>query len=192
MTWSIFPQKVIYLLYASGTISKFMEEMRSGSSIIESSKSKKLAPQRENVPLLCKFLLTCLYSYRSLYVIYWLQDDFLLDATKTLALKPSIPVLKGKKIVLRPLSTTENSNDLNELFIACNGGALFGESAYDPSRIWGWLDMSQEEYEVLTNYWNDRTIHISTCTLYNFVVFDFVFFVSHDFLTMCRSHFKLR
>ena len=62
--------------------------------------------------------------------------EHLLIAASTLPLQPIIPELKGERLLLRKLEVT----DIPLLLSASNGSALYGESAYNPARIWGWIN----------------------------------------------------
>lgn len=62
--------------------------------------------------------------------------EHLLTAASTLPLQPTIPVLTGERLSLNTLK----SNDISKLLEASDGTALYGESAYDPARIWGWIN----------------------------------------------------
>ena len=107
---------VVLLLYKSGTLSRFRDEMMSGTPLcLKSSKKEDISPQSSMLP--------------ELY-------EHLLSAASTLPLRPSVPEVKGKRLLLRPLQTT----DIPLLIVASNGSALYGESAYDTARIWGWIN----------------------------------------------------
>ena len=107
---------VVLLLYKSGTLSRFRDEMMSGTPLsLQSSKKEDIAPQSSMLP--------------ELY-------EHLLSAALTLPIQPCLPELRGKNLLLRPLET----DDLPLLIAASNGTALYGESAYDPARIWGWIN----------------------------------------------------
>ena len=108
---------VIVLLVQSGTLSRFRDEMMMGGPVSMSGKRMNTAPQFSALP--------------ELY-------DHLLDATMTLPLQPRIEHLIGKKITIRPLNTLSDK-DLQGVLGVSNGAAIFGESAYDPARIWGWI-----------------------------------------------------
>jgi hypothetical protein len=104
---------VIYLLVASGTLQRAIEEIQTGKPI--ENKEKKSRPDEiENVP--------------ELY-------EHLLKASVTLPSVPAVPELQSTKIVVRPMKDT----DVPNLVAASDGSALFGESSYDPLRIWRWL-----------------------------------------------------
>jgi RimJ/RimL family protein N-acetyltransferase len=45
--------------------------------------------------------------------------------------------MKGLKCTVRALNTA--GSDIAGLIAVSNGAAIFGESAYDPARIWGWM-----------------------------------------------------
>lgn len=110
---------VIYLLFKSGTIAGFLEEMRTGKSPKPSSQAPP--PQIDTRP--------------ELY-------DYLLEAARTLPLQPSPPCLEGKTVTVRQFDT---SKDAAVLFQSSNGSPQYHESAYDPiARIWGWIDLDDD------------------------------------------------
>lgn len=113
---------VFYLLYASGSFSKLAAEL-SGSVTPLAQQSDKcvVVPQFSSQP--------------QLY-------DELLHARKSLPLKPSIPALHGKSVILRPYIAQA---DFHELQLLSDGRAIFHESAYDPARLSGWFQISNEE-----------------------------------------------
>lgn len=120
---------VLYLLFASGTWAGFIDEMKSGKPIdMTAMTAKAITPQLSELP--------------KLY-------DHLIDASKTLPLKPIIPELKGPKVTLNALTIIDEAKQLYQI---CNGEALFGESAYNPLRIWGWLLYNDAK----TNIWESE------------------------------------
>ena len=134
---------VIYLLYASGTLSSFMEEMKQS---LEQSKDKKSdgrvpdlfgavppGDQSKDHTIPSSDVSVQLASQPELY-------DHLIAASNSLPLRPDptpLELVRGKMTLLRPFVAT---TDVEHLLQACNGSARFGESAYDPARIWGWMD----------------------------------------------------
>ena len=107
---------VVLLLYQSGTLSRFRDEMMSGTPLsLKTDKKEEIAPQSSMLP--------------ELY-------EHLLIAASTLPLQPIIPELKGERLFLRKMEAT----DIPLLLSASNGSALYGESAYNPARIWGWIN----------------------------------------------------
>ena len=107
---------VVLLLYQSGTLSRFRDEMMSGTPLsLKTDKKEEIAPQSSMLP--------------ELY-------EHLLIAASTLPLQPIIPELKGERLLLRKMEAT----DIPLLLSASNGSALYGESAYNPARIWGWIN----------------------------------------------------
>ena len=62
--------------------------------------------------------------------------DSLLQASVDLPKKASPQVMLGQKIVLRAMKEA----DKKDILLACNGSARFGESAYNPLRLFGWFD----------------------------------------------------
>ena len=61
--------------------------------------------------------------------------DYLIEASKSLPVRPQFSFILGMKVVLRTLKDGDRDGLLN----ACNGSAQFGESSYDPIRIFGWF-----------------------------------------------------
>jgi hypothetical protein len=106
---------VLYLLYMSGSLSKLLVELQTNQPLT-TKKESEASPQFQTMP--------------ELY-------DHLLQAIKTLPLKPSLDESTGKFVEVRAYV---DSTDRAILFLACNGAAQYDESAYDPARIWGWLD----------------------------------------------------
>lgn len=126
---------VVYLLFKSGSMERFLAEMQqsgrnasvpagkqahsagSGSG----DKTRASPPQYDTRP--------------ELY-------EHLLEATKTLPLQPCPPpgALIGRDLELRLLRVDEDTPDL---LAASDGSPMFHESAYDPvARVWGWLNLS--------------------------------------------------
>lgn len=104
---------VIFLLYRSGTFSRLQEEIHSGQPLTINLKAS-----------------SHLASFPELY-------DSLLLASKSLPLRPNPPDFSGSLIKLRPWK----EHDIQCLHNASNGLPLFNESAYEPERIWGWIDI---------------------------------------------------
>lgn len=115
---------VFYLLYASGTTTRFIEELKSNQQPSNVAKTKQASHQHQDFPK-----------------IY----DYLLNAAKILPIKPNPPIIQGKNIVVRQLI----DEDLPNLVAVSNGDAIFGESAYNPARIWGWMEvaLNQPKFE---------------------------------------------
>lgn len=112
---------VIFLLYKSGTLSRFAEEMMSGAPLsLKINTKENTAPQNSMLPEL--------------------YEHLLLSASK-LPLKPSVPQLNGQNLII---SEIDFKVDISNLIKASNGSALYGESAYDPARIWGWINCSND------------------------------------------------
>ena len=110
---------VVLLLFKSGTLGRFAEEMTSGAPLsLKTGKKENVAPQSSTLPELYEHLLL---------------------AASTLPLQPSLTAVHGKHLSVRALDLEE---DVKNLILGSNGGALYGESAYDPSRIWGWISSS--------------------------------------------------
>lgn len=107
---------VIFLLYKSGTLSRFAEEMMSGAPLsLKINTKENSAPQNSMLPELYEHLLL---------------------AASSLPLKPSVPQLSGQNMIINEI---DYEVDISNLIKASNGSALYGESAYDPARIWGWI-----------------------------------------------------
>jgi len=62
--------------------------------------------------------------------------DSLLQASVELPQTPDVPLMLGRQISLRALKEA----DLVSLCNACDGSARFGESAYSPTRLFGWFE----------------------------------------------------
>eukprot|EP01041_Mallomonas_annulata_P003185 gene3185-6282_t len=108
---------VVILLFRSGTFSRLQAEIQSGQPInFNLNGSSHLS------------------SFPELY-------DSLILASQTLPITPNPPKLSGKLIQLR----LYEDGDLDIIYDACNGRAQYHESAYDPDRIWGWIDITNEE-----------------------------------------------
>lgn len=111
---------VVFLLFKSGTLSRFVEEMSSGAPLsLRMNKKEEIAPQSSTLPELYEHLLL---------------------AASTLPLQPSLSDVSGERLSLREL----RSDDILNLIKASNGSALYGESAYDPARIWGWMNLTRK------------------------------------------------
>lgn len=112
---------VIYLLAASGSLSKLAEELHADVALkIPNDNRKKgneLSPQFGSIPEL--------------------YDD-LIRARKLLPLQPDPPSvsLKGRDVNIRKFQVV----DQPDLTAVSDGRAIFHESSYDPARIWGWFD----------------------------------------------------
>ena len=112
---------VVMLLYKSGTLGRFAEEMTSGAPLsLKTGKKENVAPQSSTLPELYEHLLL---------------------AASTLPLQPSLTAVDGKNLSVRALDLEE---DIKNLILGSNGSALYGESAYDPSRIWGWISSTDD------------------------------------------------
>lgn len=116
LVFSLTIMSVIMLLYKSGTLSRFQSEIQTGAPMKVSLGTKtSVTPQTSALP--------------ELY-------DHLIEASLHLPPTLPVPALKGKLIELREY---REAQDLDALLEASCGDACFHESAYDPSRIWGWL-----------------------------------------------------
>lgn len=132
IVFSITIAVVVYLLFRSGSMARFMEEMQQSDrnatvpgSATGSSASKAQARAGTHPP-----------QYDTRPELY----EHLLEATKTLPLQPSPPSLPGRSIEVRPLQLAV---DMPHLLAASDGSPIFHESAYDPvARVWGWLHLS--------------------------------------------------
>ena len=121
MVFSITISVVVYLLVASGSLSKLAEELQA-DALPKNAKDKKtpidLHPQFGLIP--------------ELY-------DELIKARRSLPLCPELPTscLQGKTVRVRKF---DKSNDDTDLTAVSDGRAIFHESSYNPARIWGWID----------------------------------------------------
>ena len=118
---------VVYLLFRSGSISRLMEEMQQNprSASVPKGAGAKAAKKGEAGPP---------PQYDTRPELY----EHLLEAAKTLPLRPSPPLLEGRYLEVRLLEP----GDISVLIEASNGSAQYHESAYDPvTRIWGWLSL---------------------------------------------------
>lgn len=120
---------VIYLLIASGTISGFLQEIRSGStsSIVNNSKGLNLKPTDTLLPQIKE-------TPR--------LHDHLIEASKKLPRTLDIPEIKGKTITLQQFNF-QDTLKVQQLFEASNGSPQYHESSYNPLRIWGWIQRSR-------------------------------------------------
>ena len=116
---------VFYLLYASGTLSRAAAEIKDSVNAYDGKKSN-IPPQMSESPMLY---------------------DHLLEASLNLPLQIDIPELKGKTIQIKKLKHTDIS-EVNMIISICNGTAIYGESAYDPARIWGWIDHNNDTLDI--------------------------------------------
>lgn len=131
---------VFYLLYSSGSLGKLWEELRA-----DIKKSQGQAGQAGTEGTAG----TGSSSKRAPYAAPQLSEqpelyDHLLQARKTLNISPNPPVLPEVStegpIIVRQY---DRAKDAATLIDACNGSAQYHESEYDPTRIWGWLDMQR-------------------------------------------------
>lgn len=120
---------VLYLLYASGSFSKLYEEMNSEQQ--EKSAAFKIGSQDRGTG--------CLPQFTAQPELY----DHLLEARSRIQRCPDMPVelsADGTLVSLLPFGHIKNKDKFKGAVIqAGNGTAIFGESEYDVSRIWGWL-----------------------------------------------------
>jgi hypothetical protein len=110
---------VVYLLVASGSLAKLAEELQAEvnpKNGKDKKKSEDLHPRFSSIP--------------ELY-------DELIKARDILPLRPNPPFLKGRDVCIRKFS---DGDDTAELSAVSDGRAIFHESSYDPTRIWGWID----------------------------------------------------
>lgn len=127
---------VIVLLLKSGSWKKFLEEAASGAPITWPPSGQQ--GKASVVPALS--------TYPELY-------DNLIAASKTLPKIVDIGTIEGATVTLRPVQKA----DLGKLHEASSGRPLYDESAYDPLRIWGWVNRdsatdSGEVKEIETPY----------------------------------------
>lgn len=125
--FSITISTVIYLLYASGSFSKLLEEFR-GESLNNVRGNNRLKSAPENGVLVQFTLQPELYNN-------------LLSARGTLPVRPKLPVLISPIVKLNTYYSSD-SKVTEALLQASNGSALFGESQYDVKRLWGWLTLN--------------------------------------------------
>lgn len=118
---------VIYLLHASGTLGRAFAEIAGDASRKAINKSMPTAD-------LSKTQSPQFASELELY-------EHLLQARKTLPIKPHVPEAIGDLVLIRMLDLDVHAK---ELFQSCNGQAIFHESAYNPLRIWGWLQVAYD------------------------------------------------
>jgi RimJ/RimL family protein N-acetyltransferase len=122
---------VVYLMFKSGSISKFLEEMQQNPRNATTRGSAGFKSQEPGASG-C----TPPPQYDTRPELY----EHLLEAAKTLPLQPAPPQLEGRNMSVRALDLLE---DVDLLVEASNGSAQYHESAYDPvTRIWGWLSLN--------------------------------------------------
>lgn len=109
---------VIYLLYASGTLSRAFEEIKNSTPTVA---AKATVPDKAITPY---------HSQPELY-------EHLLKARFDIPKKLVIPTIDDPKITLKALTDAE----IPILFQALNGSPQYDESEYDVMRIWGWSEM---------------------------------------------------
>lgn len=109
---------VAALLYHSGTLGRFVAEIKEGRPI----ELGRLGDAPETV-----------LQTPELY-------DHLLSAAKSLPSQPAIPLLRGARVHVRKLLET----DCEHVVAASDGRAIFHESCYDPMRVWGWSLLAEE------------------------------------------------
>ena len=110
---------VIYLLFSTGSWSRFVAEMQSGKPLV-------LHKDRKST--------TTLKDFPKLY-------DELVEASVNNPLILDNMKLESNRLTIRNInldSSSEAKRDINELYEASNGSALYNESSYDPCRIWMW------------------------------------------------------
>ena len=122
---------VMYLLYASGMLREFVDDI---------SRPKSCSAGRKAVEKVDRDILLLLSSQPRLH-------DYLVKAMVDLPLKPVIPELVGHGFLLKEYCDDDNE----ELLSISDGSAKFGDSAYSPSRIWSWLggSMTTNEDEMI-------------------------------------------
>jgi hypothetical protein len=108
-------------MYASGSFAKLAEEMSSNQTPAPSNKGKvEVVPQFSSQP--------------ELY-------EELLRARKSLPTRPQPPSLAGNAITVRVYN---HQLDNAEVVAISDGRAIFHESAYNPARLAGWLDLGDD------------------------------------------------
>jgi hypothetical protein len=110
---------VVVLLYKSGSWKKFLEEAASGAPITWPPSGQ---PAKASV-------VPKLSTYPELY-------ENLLQASKSLPKIVDIGTIDAENITLRPVQ----KSDLEALYEASSGKPQYDESAYDPLRLWGWVN----------------------------------------------------
>jgi RimJ/RimL family protein N-acetyltransferase len=119
LVFSLTIATVIILLIKSGTINKFVAEMRGSMNPGMGDNKLKTKYQLAHVPQ------AELYTY-------------LLKARETLSIKLKIPITWGDKVGVRSLQ----NHDVEALGRASDGSALFDGGSYDPDIVWFWLDLN--------------------------------------------------
>jgi hypothetical protein len=125
---------VIYLLYASGTLSRAFFELQSNPN---SNSDKTSGKAKQNPESLSPYL-----SQPELY-------DHLLKARSSLSSALHLSKREGKTQSISSLSLCQ----ISQLFDVVNGSARFHESQYDPLRLWGWSD-----YSYLPSHQKERSL----------------------------------
>ena len=108
---------VIYLLYASGTLSGAFAEL--------STKNQSTTPKKKEEEMISPYS-----NQPELF-------DNLISARCSLPKRLAIPDKEGNVIRIRMLSKA----DFQNLFEALNGSPQYDESEYDPIRLWGWHEL---------------------------------------------------
>ena len=116
---------VFYLLYASGTLSRAASELKHNVNAYD--KKNNVPPQISECPMLY---------------------DHLLEASLQLSNNDiNINELKSKNAIIKKLKHNDD-DEINMILSISNGTAIYGESAYDPSRIWGWIDQDKNVTDI--------------------------------------------
>lgn len=121
---------VLYLLLASGTLQRALTELTTDA--IASGKGAINSQQQSQGPPIAP------YDHQpELY-------DHLLDARKALSPELKVPPLRGQLVHIQSLDHQLHIHILHE---ACDGRALYHESAYNAERLWGWRDLFDADDE---------------------------------------------
>lgn len=112
---------VVALLYYSGTLGRFLAEVKEGRPL-----DLSLGSRSGTAP-------ATVTQTPELY-------DHLISAARSLPLKPDIPLLREARVSVRALAEA----DCPGVLAASDGRAIFHESGYDPMRIWGWSLLAEE------------------------------------------------
>lgn len=132
---------VVYLLVQSGSWSKFVEEMQSGKPLVvheatNGNSNRQAGKLLKDYPKLYDHLVEASNKLPPVIANVHIESDRLIVRNVDLSngrstKRPSYSRQRGKPKEGR-------FNDIDELFMACNGSAVYHESSYDPMRLWMW------------------------------------------------------
>jgi hypothetical protein len=114
---------VVYLLYASGTLSRAWSEIVQDAQVAQSGNGGVKKEKRDDK------VISPFQQQPELY-------DHLIQAKATLPSKLQFRKVESEHINIRELQ----DSDIDLLLQACNGSPQYHESAYEPIRIWAWAD----------------------------------------------------